>query len=82
MGDNIDEFDAYIFNNEIESEINNTCSHLSEVRDFTNQEMQYIVSYMPFQDNLRAWFESSCSNGSCPEENVEFLYPLTGEGDV
>lgn len=78
---NFDEFDAYIYDSEIESEINNACSCPFEMRDFTSQEMQYIVSYMPFRERLMEWFESTNSDGSWTEENVEFLYPLTLEGD-
>jgi hypothetical protein len=76
--DNVeDNFDAYIYNSEIESEINNACLHPFEIRDFNNQEKQYIISYMPFREKLLAWFESTNSDGSWTEENVEFLYSLS-----
>ncbi len=79
---NRDEFDAYIYNNEIEEEINIACSCPFEMRDFTNQEKQYIISYIPFREKLLAWFESTHSDGCWTEENVELFYPLTHQGEL
>jgi hypothetical protein len=60
-------------NLELESQIFSACGCPIERRDFTNEEIRYILMHHSLQDDLLFWFESTLSDGCWTEEAVRFM---------